>query len=155
MSEQGVIILIEESDRSKAGGEEEVRCAASELDGWKVDVCLCVWWVAFWVFSSRQSNHQAWKRHTLCGSLYGTLSETNNSAVKPLFSSLLWKVWQKAEDKREHGRRKERCRIRRYHGGVIKKAESGGEMLRCYHWHLRSLWFPHFTSLWTAISSWQ
>lgn len=33
VSEQGVIILIEESDRSKAGGEEEVRCAASELDG--------------------------------------------------------------------------------------------------------------------------
>lgn len=31
MSEQGVIILIEESDRSKAGGEEEG--ATSELHG--------------------------------------------------------------------------------------------------------------------------
>lgn len=141
-------------EQGRGWGRGEVCC---EWAGWMKGgcVCLCVWWVAFWVFSSRQSNHQAWKRHTLCGSLYGTLSETNNSAVKPLFSSLLWKVWQKAEDKREHGRRKERCRIRRYHGGVIKKAESGGEMLCCYHWHLRSLWFPHFTSLWTAISSWQ
>lgn len=41
---------------------------------------------------------------TLCESLCGVLSNTNNCAVKPLFSELLGKVWQKVKDKREFGR---------------------------------------------------
>lgn len=48
-----------------------------------------------------------------CGSFHGALSNTNNCAVKPLFSALLRKVCQLAESEtqtgaREGGRGKER-----------------------------------------------
>lgn len=81
---------------------------------------------------------------TQCGSFHGVLSNTSNCAVKPLFSALLRKVCQLAESERrrgarEGGRGKERYRERRYHGGVIKEAESGEEMRRRYLCHLGSL----------------
>jgi len=72
----------------------------------------------------------------MCASLHGVLSNTNNSAVKPLYSVKLREVWQKVKEERKSG---DRYRVRRYHGEIIKKAESGGEMLHCYHYHLRSL----------------
>lgn len=79
---------------------------------------------------------------TQCGSSHVVLSNTNNCAVKPLFSVLLRKVCQLAESERRRGAQEgeegER-RERRYHGGVIKEAKSGEETLRRYHWHLGSL----------------
>ena len=170
MSEQGVIILIEESDRSKAGGEEE---GCHKWAGWMkgvcvfVRVCVCVWYLcmcacvvgrvgfpellrhdraitrpggdAMWIIPCCAVKH----KQLCCEAFIFCASEKSLSVGRK---------WKGCAGGRE---KKKRYRERRYHGGVIKEAKSGEEKLRRYHWHLGSLWFLHFTSLWTANSPWQ
>lgn len=111
----GIIILIEETDRSKAGGEEEA--APSELRGWEVCIyvhiyiCVCVWGGArVWSGGSvrrafRHDRAISRPSETQCGSFHVGLSNTSNCAVKPLFSVLLRKVCQLAESERRRGAR--------------------------------------------------